>query len=52
MTHIFGAKNETASVSYLSEFTLRLIRKLFPPKKLKSEGDTTECLQYFFYFDI
>ena len=32
MHHIFGAKKETASVPYLTEFTLRLVRTLFPRK--------------------
>ena len=30
MSDIFGAKKETISVSYLTEFTLRLARTLFP----------------------
>ena len=32
MSHIFGAKKETVSVPYLTEFTVRLVRKLFPRK--------------------
>ena len=32
MSHIFGAKKETDSVPYLTEFTLRLLKKLFPRK--------------------
>ena len=34
MSHIFGPKKETVSVPYLTEFTLRLVRTLFP-RKLK-----------------
>ena len=30
ISHIFGAKKETDSVPYLTEFTLRLFKKLFP----------------------
>ena len=29
---IFGAKKETVSLPYLTEFTLRLVRTLFPGK--------------------
>ena len=29
MSHIFGAKKETVSLPYLTEFTLRLVRTLF-----------------------
>ena len=32
MSHIFGAKKETLSVPYLTEFTLRLVKTLFPRK--------------------
>ena len=32
MCHNFGAKKETDSVLYLTEFTLRLFKKLFPRK--------------------
>ena len=32
MSHIFGAKKGTVSVPYLTEFTLRLVRTLFPRK--------------------
>ena len=32
MSHIFGAKKETASVPYLIEFTLRLVGTLLPRK--------------------
>ena len=32
MSHIFGVKKETDSASYLTEFTLRLFKKLFPRK--------------------
>ena len=32
MSHIFGAKKETDSVPYLTEFTLRLFKKFFPHK--------------------
>ena len=32
MSHIVGAKKETVSVPYLTEFTLRLVRTLFPRK--------------------
>ena len=32
MSHIFGAKKETLSVPYLTEFTLRQVRTLFPRK--------------------
>ena len=32
MSHIFGAKKETDSVPYLTEFTLRLFKKLLPRK--------------------
>ena len=32
MSHIFGAKKETDSVPYLTEFTLRLFKKFFPRK--------------------
>ena len=34
MPHTFGAKKETVSVPYLIEFTLRLVRTLFPRKPL------------------
>ena len=34
MYHIFGAKKETVSVPYLTEFTLRLVSTLFS-RKLK-----------------
>ena len=30
--HIFGAKKETISVPYLTQFSLRLVRTLFPRK--------------------
>ena len=32
ISHIFGARKETDSVPYLTEFTLRLFQKLFPRK--------------------
>ena len=32
MSHIFGVKKETDSVPYLTEFTLRLFKKLLPRK--------------------
>ena len=32
MSHIFGAKKETDSVPYLTEFILRLFKKFFPRK--------------------
>ena len=32
MSHIFGAKKETNSVPYLTEFNPRLFKKLFPRK--------------------
>ena len=44
MSHIFGAKNKTLSVPYLTKFARRLVRKLFPLKLLKLEEDTNEAL--------
>ena len=32
ISHIFGAEKETDSVPYLTEFTLRLFKKLLPCK--------------------
>ena len=32
MSHVFEAKIETVSVLYLTEFTRRLVRTLFPRK--------------------